>query len=370
MFMKKPNLFSLGAFAAGLAMFPLAPAYAQAPVPAAPATVTAAARPLPKPSAPDSYVGKHGQLRVQGTKIVDQAGQPIALHGMSLFWSQWIGKFYTPETIKWLKDDWRCTVVRAAMAVGSNGYLNNPEQEKAKVFTVVDAAIEQGIYVIVDWHDHNGEQHSAQSQAFFAELAQRYAKYPNIIYEPYNEPLQGANWSTVLKPYHEGVIKAIRQHDPDNIIVCGTRVWSQRVDEAADDPIQAENIAYTLHYYASTHKQGLRDIAQKAIDKGICLFVTEFGTSEASGNGEFNTVEARTWFDFLDKNDISWANWSVADARETSAALKPGAAATGGWADDVISPSGLFIREELRRKNPAPTAALTAVKQVAPLKKP
>ena len=368
--MKKSRLFLFCHMAAVVALAGCSTARAQEmAAPAAPATAVAA-RPLPKPSAPDSFVGKHGQLRVQGTKIVDQAGQPIALHGMSLFWSQWIGKFYTPETVKWLKDDWRCTVVRAAMAVGSNGYLNNPEQEKAKVFTVVDACIEQGIYVIVDWHDHNAEQHQPQAQAFFAELAQRYAKYPNIIYETFNEPLQNANWSTTLKPYHEGVIKSIRQHDPDNIIVCGTRVWSQRVDEAADDPIKAENIAYTLHYYASTHKQGLRDTAQKAIDKGICLFVTEFGTSEASGNGEFNTVEARSWFDFLDKNGISWANWSVADARETSAALKPGAAATGGWADDVISPSGLFIREELRRKNPAPTAALTGVKQVIPLKKP
>src|SRR5512144_2122332 len=61
----------------------------------------------------ESVVEKHGQLRVQGNRIVDQSGAPVQLRGMSLFWSQWIPKYYTFNTVKWLRDDWKVTVVRA-----------------------------------------------------------------------------------------------------------------------------------------------------------------------------------------------------------------------------------------------------------------
>lgn len=301
-----------------------------------------------------TIVQQHGQLRVQGNRIVDRQGRPVVLRGTSLFWSQWIGKYYNRNAVKWLRDDWRCTVIRAAMAVGSGGYLEHPEEEKKKVMAVVDAAIELGIYVIIDWHDHNAQEHSQQAQEFFAEMAKRYKDAPNVIYEIFNEPLNKVSWSNVIKPYSEGVVRAIRQHDPDNIIVCGTPSWSQRVDEASRDPLKFENIAYALHFYAASHKQWLRDVATAALNNGVALMVTEFGTTEASGNGKVDEEETRKWWQFLDDNQISWCNWSIADKKETSAALRPGASADGGWANDVITPSGLLVREELRRKNASP----------------
>ena len=307
-----------------------------------------------------SVVAQHGALHVEGSHIVDRHGKPVALHGMSLFWSQWIGKYYNREAIQWLRDDWRCTVVRAAMGVGSGGYLEHPEDEKKRVIAVVEAARALGIYVIIDWHDHNGEQHTAQAQAFFAEMAQRYKGCPNVIYEIYNEPLNNVSWPKTIKPYCEAVIGAIRKHDPDNIVVCGTPSWSQRVDEAAKDPIKAKNIAYTLHFYAATHKQWLRDIAKKALDSGLALMVTEFGTTEASGNGKIDVEETQKWWKFCDDNQISWCNWSVADKDEASAAIKPGASATGGWPDAMITPSGLMVREELRKKNPSKSTSVAA----------
>ena len=50
-------------------------------------------------------VEKHGQLRVEGNKIADKNGNPVALHGMSLFWSQWIGKYYNYDCVGGLRDD-------------------------------------------------------------------------------------------------------------------------------------------------------------------------------------------------------------------------------------------------------------------------
>jgi endoglucanase len=296
-------------------------------------------------------VEQYGQLKVLGNQVVGQDGQAVQLRGMSLFWSQWMGKYYNAEAVKWLQQDWRCTVVRAAMAVDRGGYLQNPAAEKQKVIAVVDAAIQQGLYVIIDWHDHKAENHTEEAKAFFTDMAQRYGDKPNVIYELYNEPMN-VSWTTVIKPYHETLIQAIRQHDPDNLIVCGTRNWSQEVEEAADNPIDKPNIAYTLHYYASTHKQGLRDKATRALNKGVALMVTEFGLSEASGTGFLDQAETRTWWRFLDQHKISWCNWSVTDKNETSAALRPGAKAAGNWTPDEISASGTFVREELRARNP------------------
>jgi endoglucanase len=273
---------------------------------------------------------------------------------MSFFWSQWMGKYYNPSVVNWLRDDWECTIVRAAMAVGSGGYLENPEQEKKKVLTVVDAAIAAGIYVLIDWHDHAAQQNTARAQEFFGEMARRYAKVPNVIYETFNEPLNNVSWAKDIKPYHEAVIRTIRQYDPKNLIVCGTPSWSQRVDEASSDPLKSDNVAYALHFYAATHKQWLRDIAQTALNNGIALMVTEFGTTEASGNGRIDYEETRKWWKFLDDNRISWCNWSVADKAEASAALKPGASETGGWPAGSLTASGLFVREELRKKNHSP----------------
>ena len=299
-------------------------------------------------------IENYGKLQVQGNKLLDKNNKPVQLRGMSLFWSQWIGKYYNAEAVKWLKDDWRCTVVRAAMGVGipEDGYLKNPEREKQKVIDVVDAAIKEGIYVIIDWHDHTAEQNTEASKKFFSEMAEKYGDKPNVIYEIYNEPLN-VSWNTVIKPYSEAVIAAIRAKDPDNLIICGTGNWSQRVNEAASNPINDPNVAYTLHFYAATHKQSLRDDAIKALAKNVAIFVTEFGTSEASGDGFLDKAETNTWFAFLDEHKISWCNWSLADKSEVSAALKPGASATGGWANSSLSESGIFIRDYLRAKNPA-----------------
>lgn len=296
-----------------------------------------------------SIVEKHGQLHIEGIHVVDESGEPVQLRGMSFFWSQWMGKYYNRSTVKWFVKDWKCTVLRAAMGIEKGGYLENPKIEQAKVEALVKACIKEGIYVIIDFHSHEAHDHPEEAKAFFAEMAQKYGEYPNVIYEIYNEPLGGpAAWNDNVKPYADQVIAEIRKYDPDNIIVVGTPQWSQLVDAATANPIEDKNTAYTLHFYASTHKKSLRDVAQVAIDRGFCLFVTEFGTCPASGNGPLNFEETKTWFEFLNKYQISWCNWSVADKKESASIIKPGASEFGGWRKDELTESGTFIRGQIR----------------------
>jgi endoglucanase len=232
------------------------------------------------------------------------------------------------------------------MGVGSGGYLTNPAVEKAKVIAVIDACIELGIYVIVDWHDHTAESNRAQAISFFQEIANQYSGVPNLIYEIYNEPQTGAgSWNSSIKPYADTVVKYIREIEPDNIIVVGTPNWSQYVDEAANNPLSYNNIAYSLHFYAETHRQWLRNRAATALNKGVALFVTEFGTCSSSGSGPIEYTETDTWLKFLDANKISWCNWSLADLTETSAALNPGTSGNGSWPSSALKPSGSLIRD-------------------------
>mmetsp|Transcript_88546 Transcript_88546/g.237499 ORF Transcript_88546/g.237499 Transcript_88546/m.237499 type:complete len:529 (+) Transcript_88546:114-1700(+) len=292
-----------------------------------------------------SIVDSYGRLQVSGNHVVSSSGQPVRLRGMSLFWSQWMPQYWNGGATQWLTDDWKITLIRAAMAVENDGYLSNPAREKARVETVVDAAIAAGIYVIIDWHDHHAHQHLTQASTFFSEMAQKYGSEPNVIFEVYNEPIH-SSWAHEIKPYHEEIVSVIRQRS-DNLIILGTRTWSQDVDEAANDPVAGSNLAYTLHFYASTHRQSLRDKATSALAKGAALFVTEWGTCEASGDGALDLIETQRWLDFMETHHISDANWAVSDKSEACSALQPGASGTGGWTAAQLTASGSFVRASL-----------------------
>lgn len=297
-----------------------------------------------------TIVEKFGNLSIGEGTLLDKEGKPVRLSGMSLFWSQWGSQYYSYETIKWLRDDWKCTIIRAAMGIENGGYLENPAKELAKVRTIINACIELGIYVIVDWHDHRAEEHVQQAESFFSTLSSEYSKYPNIIYEIYNEPLQ-VSWKNVIKPYSERLINSIRKNDPENLIIVGTSNWSQDVDEVIGNKIDANNIAYAFHFYTSTHKQSLRDKANKAIAASVPLFVSEWGVSEASGSGNIDMTETNLWAAFLEQNKLSWCNWSITNKDETSAAILPAVSAISGWKESELSQSGKMIREYLIKIN-------------------
>lgn len=295
----------------------------------------------------ESYVDRHGLLRVRNGQIVDASEQSVQLKGMSLFWSQWSGAFWNKDAVATIARDWRATVVRAAMGVEMGGYLSNPNGEKARIKEIVEAAMQEGIYVIIDWHDHNAHQHRQSAVEFFTEMAMLYGNNPHVVFEVFNEPID-ISWEEV-KSYAEAVIAAIRAKGAQNLVIVGSPSWSQRVDLAANNPIRDSNVAYTLHYYAATHRQDLRNKASYALSKGLALFVTEFGVCEASGDGRIDYGESWQWFNFLDRHRIGWANWSLNDKPEAASALRPGANPRGGWTDADLTASGKFIRDRMRQ---------------------
>lgn len=296
-------------------------------------------------------VAINGSLSISGNKVVNKNGVAVSFAGNSLFWSNdgWGGeKYYNASVVSWLRNDWNSGIVRAAMGVqDAGGYLSNKAGNKAKVKTVVDAAIANGMYVIIDWHSHNAEANVNEAIDFFKEMAQTYGNSPNVIYEIYNEPIN-SSWSNDIKPYAEKVIDAIRAIDPDNIIIVGTRFYSAYVNEAADNPILRKNIAYTIHFYAAQHKQDYRNRCQYALDKGVALFATEWGSVNADGGGNVDETETYAWMDFLKRNNISHCNWSINDKNEGASALNQGASSQGNWSSSNLTWSGSVVRNILK----------------------
>ncbi len=288
----------------------------------------------------------HGRLSVQGTQLVDKDGHPYALRGMSFGWSCFHPRFYTAGTVDWLYRDWNCSVVRAAMGVEpKGGYIDNPTGSKELVEAVVDGAIKSGIYVIIDWHSHHVNLEEAKG--FFGEMAAKYGKYPNIIYELFNEPAE-ADWPQV-KAYAEAVIKVIREKDPDNIILVGCPKWDQEIQLPAADPIRGyKNLMYTMHFYAGTHKQWLRDRTDAALKAGLPVFISESAGMGASGDGAIDYPEWQRYIDWINKNNLSWITWSVSDKNETCSVLNPSASPAGKWQEADLKESGRKTREYLR----------------------
>ncbi len=328
------------------------------------ATLALLAAPALAEAPANSPVACHGALSVSDGQIVDQHGAPVTLRGMSLFWSQWAPRYYSAETVGWLAQDWQVDVVRAAIAAeGNDGARQHFDREFAKASTVIDAAVANGLYVVVDWHAHHAFPDEAER--FLTAIARKYGHLPNLIYEDWNEPLRdGVEWSRDVKPYHERVFGAVRAIDPDNLMIAGSPSWSQDVDLAAQDPLAFTNLAYTLHYYAGTHRQELRDKADAARAKGLALLVTEFGVVNADGDGPIAHEESERWWDWAEAHQIGWMAWSIGDRDESSAALRPGTA-TAGWTEADLTEGGKLLRGKLRAaasRNPACHGSATGIR--------
>jgi endoglucanase len=315
------------------------------------------------PSTGGTAVDVHGPLRVQAGRIVDQHDETVSLAGPSLFWGNqgWGDRaeydpdaYYNADVVAYVQREWNAAIIRIAMGAESRGgYIQDPDGRWATIAAVAEAAIGQGMYFIVDWHSHRAEQHPAAAVAFFQRVAKQYGEAPNLIYEIYNEPLNTTDWSSVIKPYAERVIRAIREIDPDNLIVVGTQTWSQDVDKAADDPIEGfDNLAYALHFYAGTHKQELRDKADYALSRGLPLMVTEWGTVDATGDGGVDLQSSLAWLDWMRERRLSHCNWSLHSKREGASMLAPGSRPDAEWTDANLTPSGRFVRGAIRTWHP------------------
>lgn len=300
-------------------------------------------------------VSQHGQLSVKNRQLVDKSGKGYQLRGMSTHGLTWFPEFVNESAFKTLRDDWNTNVVRLAMYVDEWGngqcYMGNKSGSLELLEKGVDICIKLDMYVIIDWHVLNPgdpSKYTNEAKSFFETVSKRYAKYPNVIYEICNEPNGGASWSGNIKPYAEKIIPVIRKNAPNSVIIVGTPTWSQEIDKPLSDPLNYKNVMYAFHFYAATHA-GLRSNVENCVAQGLPVFVSEFGTCDASGGGANDFNETQKWLSYFDKQGISYCNWSICNKDETCSVLRPGTSANGNWSESDLTENGKWMRNWLKK---------------------
>lgn len=303
------------------------------------------------------YDASAGRLHVKGTKLVDKKGHEVQLRGVSTHGLSWYPQYVNDKCFAQLHDKWGANVVRLAMYTEEyNGYCSgdakNRSDLKKRIKKGVRLAKKHKMYVIVDWHilsDGNPNSHKKEAKAFFKEMSKELKGYNNVIYEICNEPNNGTSWKEI-KSYAKSVISTIRENDKKAVIVVGTPTWSQDVDQAAADPIKGDNIMYALHFYAATHKADLRNKMTAAINKGLPVFVTEYGICDASGNGAIDKREADRWIQTMDEYGVSYIAWNLSNKQESSSIIKSSCPKVSSFKKSELSDEGRWLYNLLRKK--------------------
>ena len=303
------------------------------------------------------YDASAGRLHVKGTKLVDKKGHEVQLRGVSTHGLSWYPQYVNDKCFAQLHDKWGANVVRLAMYTEEyNGYCSGDAKNRSDLKKLIKKGVrlakKHKMYVIVDWHilsDGNPNSHKKEAKAFFRAMSREFKGYNNVIYEICNEPNNGTSWKEI-KSYARSVISTIRKNDKKAVIVVGTPTWSQDVDQAAADPIKGDNIMYALHFYAATHKADLRNKMTAAINKGLPVFVTEYGICDASGNGAIDKKEADRWVQTMDEYGVSYIAWNLSNKQESSSIIKSSCSKVSGFKKSELSDEGKWLYHLLRKK--------------------
>lgn len=294
----------------------------------------------------------NGRLRVEGTSLSDGSGCPVQLRGVSTHGLTWYPEYLNEGLFRQIAEEWGCELVRLAMYASI--YTEDPETSYALMKQGIDAAVAADLYVLVDWHmlEHGDPNEEADDAiAFFDRITGEYASCPNLIFEICNEPNGMTDWSDVMT-YAEKVIPVIRANIPEAVIVVGTPEYDKNLAAPLLRPLPYDNIMYVLHFYAATHREGLRGELRAAIGAGLPVFISECGVCEADGNGSIDLDSAVEWFRCLNENGISYAVWSLSDKDESSAFFRPGFDPGSRIREEDLTASGLWVSRLLRGEDP------------------
>ena len=192
-------------------------------------------------------VSTYGELKANGGKLSgtcpDYSNKAVQVKGMSLFWSSGADSstvFYSEKAVNAMVKQMNIEVIRFAMGVTQEkfqdqgrGYLSSAQGEtlqKGYLKNVVNAAIENDIYVIIDWHIESANGNTSEAVKFFEYAAKEYGKYNNVIFEIWNEPTGSMD---AVKQHADQVIPVIRKYS-DNLILVGSPGWSSQPDACAN----------------------------------------------------------------------------------------------------------------------------------------
>lgn len=296
-----------------------------------------------------------GRLQVVNGKLCSEQGTPVMLRGVSSNGLITAESFLNEQLFQELSKDYGVNLFRLSMytyGVGIVGYCTKGDKERHKqdIEKGVELAKKQDMYALIDWHilsDGDPNTYIDDALTFFSEAAEKYSAYNNVLYEICNEP-NGVDWQTV-KQYAEQVIPVIRAKDPDSVIIVGNPDWSKDLYHVAADPLAFDNILYTFHFYAATHGEEYRGMVEEVSQKGIPVFVSEYGVTAASGGFPRDLESADEWIDLLERENISYCMWAFSNANEPCSAVRWNVLKYSGFEKEDFTETGLWLLDTLKK---------------------
>ena len=302
----------------------------------------------------------HGKLSVDGTDLVDMYGEKYQLYGLSYHGLQWFGRYVNRDTIIALQNHFGINVIRLACYSSEGGYAEGGEGMKKLYKKYIDEAIttaaEIGLYVVVDWHmvgatvagDKNPLYYLDDAKEFFEYVASTYKDYDNVLYEIMNEPCGTTTWAD-CKEYANIIIPIIREYS-DGIILVGNPKWSSDLVSVANDPLTGyDNIMYTFHFYAGDNTETNKIVT--AYNKGLPIFVSEFGFMDSDGNGSMNYTSGEKWLKVLNERNISFIAWNISNSSGSASIIAHNNYTMTEFVDKNLKEWGQYLRNYYRTKS-------------------
>ena len=175
----------------------------------------------------------------------------------------------------------------------------------------VDYATSKNLYVIIDYHQIDNATSgtsAADAVTFWTDIAPRFAGASNVLYEPFNEPIDySAPWST-LKPVVQRLIDTIRAGAPKNIIIVPSNAWDQHPGDAASDPPSGTNLMYTAHIYPSNWNATFQAQVATASAKAP-VFISEWGFANSDPSSFGPSLQTT-----VNGDGASWTAWVTDNA--------------------------------------------------------
>jgi endoglucanase len=317
-------------------------------------------------------VSAHGKLKKSGNHLVDAHNVPFELRGIGTHHMLEYQSLYTDASIKTLKMyGVNCIRLTAYLKTRTysksngypaRGYLVATDETKEVMDNLIQLCIDNDMYCIVDWHVLGGDgdvtDYTTEAVDFFDYFADKWHSYPNIMYEILNEPFENSPAECV--PFAQATVAKIRDYDPNAVIICGINVQEYGIAEfkTAFDAAGITDIFYSFHIYIGDVEPSGYESVFNSLDNAIenyPFFMTEWGNSEASGDGTRNDELAAMILDYLHDNCVPHCFWKWTYQNMTTAVLKykltdwnNGWYGCGGYLGEDLSPNGKLFFHKFR----------------------
>ena len=301
------------------------------------------------------------RFRTDGNRIVDQAGRTRVLRGVAVPEVVWIAQrqdrqigFFDRRLFR-AAAEWRAETMRISVLPALWR-----RHGAAEVFRVIDWSVayarRYGIYLVICFHSigyppdetyksledwRYGELYQtsqAEIRSFWEQVARRYRDEPAIaFYELFNEPVRQdtpgrfdydtseEDW-TRLRDWSEGLIDAIRVHDPVRPVILGGLEFGYNLRHAVAHPVRRPNVAYASHPYAGSDWNVSWEDAFLAPARRLPVIATEFGFANDGhpetahrGPGRYRDAIMAAF----DQAGIGWTAWSFSHSFPPSLLADP-----------------------------------------------